>query len=198
MTIKQHAIIGGVLALPLGWLEPWGACLFWCANILIDVDHLAFYTVHEGRLPLPLKNMVKIYKTWDYFGPRVNFFHNYETLIITGVISWLTVGGFTFIFLGVFVHLIADQLETYTRFRFLRIRTCVGDLLRYGNYIKARNEGNEDEYMVGLRSSWKKYLKEVLSEKAYQKEKSTSKLLSLYQDVPDNADVDVSIWKQVL
>lgn len=195
MRVKHHFFIGLVLAAPIMVKAPAGAVTFFMVSFLLDVDHYIFFIFHEKYFILsPLKTM-DLYKEWNYFGPRVHFFHNYETLFLVGL-CWGRYGGvYRYLLLGVLLHLICDFIPTYHRFHFNRIRSLIGDIFRYRRYLQACKQGREKEFMLLWRNSWWAHLLIFFSVDTVEKIQGECGVLQLYEDVPLNGEVDSVIWR---
>ncbi len=198
MRIVHHTTIGVLAALPMSLASPAGALSFLGATILPDMDHLLFYVYHERKLPPPTITKTAVYHRWRYFGPRIHVFHNYEVLSALAVVAWLAGGIWTYIFSGVLVHAVCDQLETKIRFGFFRIRFLFGDILRYRQYIQVCREGGEKKYMLHRRDSWRNHLKKALPEDRLRKAETDCGILRLYPEEAPDDDADSSQWTRIL
>lgn len=155
--------MGVSAAIPVSlWSIPWASALF-LSSVLIDLDHFLFYWFQEKEVSINVRQFLSDYRKWNYYGPRVQIFHNYEFVVFMGAIAFIYKGILLWSFAGVLLHLIYDQGESYYRFRYMRVKTLVGDVLRYKEYLDARRQGKEKEYMVNRRDSWRNHLRKSLS-----------------------------------
>jgi hypothetical protein len=183
LRISHHVVIGAVVALPLAkWSLP-GAIGFWVTSILPDIDHFIFYCLHEKRTCYSLQKILSVYKNWGYFGPRIHIFHNYEWLILGLIIASQT-GGFGFyLYGGLVLHLVCDQVDTYRLFRYLRVKSLIGDILRYREYVRARD-------------SWWNHLHNKLPPDELNAAKCICDIFSTYPEQPINTAADSSMWQK--
>lgn len=197
MKIAHHAVIGAAAALPIvKWSLP-GAIGFWAISILPDIDHFIFYCLHEKKACFSLRKFITAYKNWDYFGPRIHIFHNYELLILGLIICSMTGGLVIYLYGGLLLHLICDQVDTYRLFRYLRVKSLTGDILRYREYVRACQADREQEFMIFRRDSWWNHLHSKLSPDQLEATKSKCDILRLYSEQPKCAAADSSEWQKI-
>ena len=197
MKIAHHAVIGAVAALPLvKWSLP-GAIGFWVTSILPDLDHFIFYCLHEKRIYFSLRKFKSRYKNWDYFGPRVHVFHNYELLTLSLIIAVQTGSLGLYLFGGLLLHLVCDQVDTYRLFRYLRVKSLIGDILRYRKYVRACQAGREQEFMIFRRDSWCNHLHSKLSSCQLNVIKCKCDILGIYPEQPISTVADSSEWQKI-
>ena len=194
MKVNQHAAAGGAVAIILSRISVSGALVFWFSSVFIDMDHLLFYAAHEKKNAATSLKNVYAYRQWDYYGPRVHLFHNYETLVTLGYLAWVLGGGMLYLFLGVFFHLICDQAQTYWMYRFFRVRSLFGDIFRYAQYLKAKRRGRGREFIISWRDSWWGHLKRSLPNDLFNKRACTSSIFDLYPEVPIDKDAEAGSW----
>ncbi len=194
LKVTSHIVISSAFSIPMMGLAPEGAFLFFLTSVLIDVDHLFFYCFHEKTISIPILKSSSIYKVWQYFGPRVQLFHNYETLIFTGMASWYNKGLFLPVFLGALFHLFCDQTASIHSARYLRIKTLTGDIIRYYKYLKTKNRGNEMTYMTQRRNTWWNHLRSHLPNLCFETAKLRYGILNLYPDIPIKSSEDTGNW----
>lgn len=198
MKIRDHAVTGVSVAIPVSiWSIPWAAALF-LSSVAIDLDHFLFYWFQEKEVSLNLRQFLSDYRKWDYYGPRVQIFHNYEFVVFLGAIAFIYKGVLLWFFAGVFLHLICDQAESYYRFRYMRVKTFVGDILRYKEYLNAKRQGREKEYMVNRRDSWRNHLRTSLSKEQFKKTESQCGISEIYSEMPMDKLCDGEAWKRLL
>lgn len=196
VKVNQHAAAGGVAAIVLSQISVSGALVFWFSNVFVDMDHLLFYAAHEKKkVAINLKD-VSAYGRWEYCGPRVNFFHNYETLVVLGYLAWGMGGSMRYLFWGVFFHLICDQAQTYWMYRFFRVRSLFGDIFRYVQFLKAKRRGRCREFMIFWRDSWWGHLKRSLPDDLFKKKVCACCIFDLYPDIPIDKDAGVGSWSK--
>lgn len=198
MRIAHHAALGAMVALPLAGRSPWGAAILFLSSVLIDIDHLVFYAFHERRLSFSDLKFLSAFSNWSYYGPRIMSFHNYETALLLGVCAWIVGGLFVFLFVGVLIHLVLDQMDGYVTFRHFRIKSIVGDIFRYREYMHALEQGKEKEFMVARRDSWWNHLRaHVPAESRLAASREKCGILSLYSDIPVNSLQDFGEWRRI-
>ena len=199
VKIIQHATIGCILALPVSAWSFSGALGFIAASILVDVDHFIFYSFQTRRLPWPGLEMESAYQRWSYYGPRVLVLHNYEALLFSGIVA-AAFGGFSaYVFAGFLLHLLLDQVSGYALFRYLRVKTLTGDVLRYLRYLEASRSGREREYMLARRDSWQNHLCSLIPDRAkLESVLGTCGILSLFPDVPIDPAQKSAEWRALL
>jgi hypothetical protein len=197
LKIAHHAVIGAVVALPLVKLSLPGAICFWATSILPDIDHFIFYCLHEKRTWFLLRKFLSAYKNWDYFGPRIHIFHNYELLIFGLIIAGQTGGLVFYCYGGLLLHLVCDQVDTYRLFRYLRVKSFIGDILRYREYVRACHAGREQEFMIFRRDSWWNHLHSKLAPDQLNAAKCKCDILGIYPEQPRNTAVDSSVWQKI-
>ncbi len=197
MRVSQHTAIGMTAALPLLFVSPTGAGLQLAVTVLIDIDHLLFYLWHEKKLPAAAPGgFIRQYGQWQYFGPRVHLFHNYETLAGATLLACLTGHILAFCLLaGIGLHLACDQWADYHAFKFLRIKSFWGDLLRYGQYRAAKKAGREKEYMLHRRDTWHRHLSLNLLPEKKQAALHRCGILALYPEIAIDPNRDAGAWK---
>jgi hypothetical protein len=197
LKITHHAVVGAVAALPLmKWSLP-GAIGFWTTSILPDLDHFIFYCLHEKRIYFSLRKFLSAYKKWNYFGPRIHIFHNYEILLLGLIIAWLMDGLAVYLYGGLLFHLICDQVDTYRLFRYLRVKSLIGDLLRYRKYVRACEAGREQEFMIFRRDSWWNHLRCKLAPDRLEAAKRKCEILNIYPEQPIDAACDGGMWQKI-
>jgi len=194
VKVNQHAAAGGVVAIVLSHISVSGALVFWFSNVFIDMDHLLFYAAHEKKSGAISLKDVFAYGQWDYYGPRVNLFHNYETLVMLGYLAWVLGEVMLYLFWGVFFHLICDQAQTYWMYRFFRVRSLFGDIFRYAQYLKAKRWGRGREFMIFWRDSWWGHLSLSLPDDLFKKRACACGIFNLYPDIPIDKDVGAVSW----
>lgn len=197
MKIAHHAFIGAFSALPLVKWSLSGAICFWATSMLPDIDHFIFYFLHEKRTCFSLRKFISAYKNWGYFGPRIHILHNYELLIL-GLIVALQTGDLGFyLYGGLLLHLACDQVDTYRLFRYLRVKSLIGDILRYREYARARQAGRELEFMIIRRDSWWNHLHSKLSPDQLNEAKCKCDILRIYPEQPIGTAGDSSVWQKI-
>jgi hypothetical protein len=190
--------MGISVAIPVSiWSIPWAAAFF-LSSMAIDLDHFLSYWFKEKAVSLNLRQFLSNYLKWDYYGPRVQIFHNYEFLVLVGAGAFQYKGIFLWVFAGVFLHLICDQAESYYRFRYMRVKTFVGDILRYKEYLNAKRQGREKEYMVKRRDSWRNHLRTSLSKEQFKKTENQCGIWEIYPEMPIDKLCDGEAWKRLL
>ncbi|MBF0621031.1 MAG: hypothetical protein HQL54_03815 [Magnetococcales bacterium] len=197
MQAKQHLAVGMIGALPiLMWSSSTEAAVFIAASVLIDSDHILFQWFHSRKIT-PLNHLIKSYVTWDYFGPRILIFHNYETLVFLACYAvYSEIFLFYYVFLAVFLHLFLDQIGNYLTFRVFRIRTLLGDIVRYQRYLSARNAGKEREFLIARRDSWINYVLGRFSDKNLdEKSPYLGGIQLTYPEQPINKSKKDSEWQ---
>jgi len=190
--------MGISVAIPVSlWSIPWAGAFF-LSSVVIDVDHLLSYWFKEKKVSLGLREILSDYMKWDYYGPRVQVFHNYEFLVLVGTGAFQYKGILLWVFAGVFLHLICDQAESYYRFRYLRVKTFVGDILRYKEYLTAKRQDRVKEYMINRRDSWLNHLRTSLSKEQFKKTESQCGISEIYPEMPIDKLCDGEAWKRLL
>ena len=198
MKIRHHVVIGASVAIPISaWSIP-GAVTFFLSSIVIDLDHFLFYWFREKEVSLNLRKFLSDYRKWSYYGPRVQIFHNYELVIFLGAIASIYKGILLCLFAGVLLHLICDQAESYYRFRYMRVKTLVGDILSYKGYLQARSQGREKEYMINRRDSWRNHLRSSLSKEQFKKTENQCGISEIYPEMSTDKSCDGGAWKRLL
>lgn len=198
MKIRHHAVIGASVAIPISaWSIP-GAVTFFLSSIVIDLDHFFFYWFQEREVLFHPQKFLSAYRKWSYYGPRIHIFHNCELVVILGAISWIYGGMTLYLFAGILMHLTCDQLESYHRFRYMRVKTLIGDVLRYKRYLRVRHEGGEKEYMIDRRDTWWNHLKRGLSKEQFRKTEHQCGILDIYPETPINKAGDGGSWKRLV
>ncbi len=189
--------IGAAVALPILFFSTAGSISFFAASVLTDVDHLVFYAFQKKGFHFSFRKILFDYKKWDYFGPRIHFLHNYEAILISGAFSWYEPGITLYIFAGLFLHLICDQLDTYLNFRHLRVRSLIGDIFRFKKYIRALHIGQEKEYLTARRDSWRNHLESRLSPEQLKDATEKCEILNSYPEIAIRKGIDHREWKTV-
>lgn len=197
MKTIHHTAIGALIAVPTSMVSPSGALSFLAATILADMDHLFFYVFHERKLPPTAFARAKVYRQWQYFGPRIHVFHNYEMLSVLAFTAWVFGGTWFYIFAGMMVHALLDQIETKYQFGFLRIRSLIGDIIRYLEYLRICRRGGEEQYMIHRRDSWKNHLKKAVPKHRLHQAEAACEILRLYPDVPHDVHADSRQWMRL-
>ncbi len=198
MKLLPHATAGAILSVPVFVWSPSGALIAFLSTTLIDIDHLLFYSLHTGRIPLAPPGPVSAYKKWSYFGPRVQLLHNYETLLVISALAWFYGGLFVYAFLGIAIHLIMDQAEGYSRYRFFRIRSLAGDFFRYRSYRKALRAGSEKEYLVAWRDDWLGHLRHVFGEEKGSEIGEKCGIFNTYKETGIDMSKTGATWRDLL
>ena len=80
----------------------------------------------------------------------------------------------------------------------MRVRTFVGDILRYRKYLQARRRSLEQEYMIERRDSWWNHLRSSLSKERFSKNEQHCGILEIYPEIPINKSIDGSTWRGLL
>lgn len=195
MRVTHHAFIGASVAIPLSvWSIP-GAVTFLFSSIVIDLDHFLFYWFQERKVLFHPGKFLSAYRKWSYYGPRIHIFHNYEFVVLLGACAWIYAGMSLYLFAGILMHLICDQLESYHRFRYMRVRTLIGDVLRYKGYLRVRHKGGEKEYMINRRDTWWNHLRIGLSREQFKKTERQCGIFDIYPESPINKADDTGSWK---
>jgi len=198
VTIARHATWGVLFAIPAAIGSFGKAGLMVLVTTLLDVDHVLFFSYHNRRLPWSDPELLRTYREWTYFGPRVLIFHNYETLFLLGVGAAMLGGPVVYAFAGVLLHLSLDQYASYKAFRYLRVRTLAGDLVRYMEYRRAVRAGKEREYMLHRRDSWWCHLQSHLSDaEQLRKILDAGGILAWASDVPLGTKASARQWKGI-
>jgi len=120
---------------------------------------------------------------------RISFFF--------GVVVWFVQGIASYIYAGVFLHIICDQIDTYRQFRCLKVRSLIGDLLRYRKYIHALRSGKEKEYMIARRDSWWNHLESSLPPKQLKNPAAKCEILKIYSEITISRKNVNREWKNV-
>lgn len=197
MKIFQHAVIGTAAAVPILFFSASGSVLFFAATVLTDIDHLVFYAFQKSRRHSSLRTILFGYEKWEYFGPRIHVLHNYEALILSGAFYLYETRVALCLFAGLCLHLICDQVDTYLKFRYLRVRSLIGDILRFRKYIRAVDTGQEKQYMIARRDSWRRHLESKLSPEQLEDVSGTCEILNIYPEIAVQKEIDHSEWKKV-
>ena len=191
-------MIGTLISIPLSSSSMIGASAFFISSVAIDMDHFIFYWFHQRAFFLYPRKFLLAYEKWSYFGPRVHIFHNYEMVLLLVAIAWIYGGLSWYWFAGALVHLICDQAESYKKFRFMRVRTFVGDILRYREYLHASRQSLEQEYMISRRDSWWNHLKTSLSDEQFIRNERHCGIFEIYPEIPIDKSNHSGTWKGLL
>jgi hypothetical protein len=197
LKVFQHAVIGTAVALPIMFFSAAGSVFFFAATVLADIDHLIFYAFQRSKGHSSFRTVLFGYEKWDYFGPRIHVLHNYEALILSGAFSLYETGVSLYLFAGLCLHLICDQVDTYSKFRYLRVKTLIGDILRFRKYIRAVNTGQEKQYLIARRDSWRRHLESRLSPEQLEDVSSSCDILNIYPEIAIHKEIDHNEWKKV-
>ncbi|MBU0482274.1 MAG: hypothetical protein KKG47_14360 [Proteobacteria bacterium] len=198
MTVKEHLYVGAVASIPATICSSPKSVVLIITSVLIDADHYFFYMIHEKRILLNPNVFMKEHSNWEYFGPRIHLFHNYDTAILSLLAAIHFSGIWWFIGAGIWLHLICDQVATYRKYRFMRIRSLLGDLIRYCKYLKATARGQQNEFMLNWRNTWINHIIKSFPEKSYQDIMSHCQLSDKYTEEPIKHSDDLGSWRHVL
>jgi len=80
----------------------------------------------------------------------------------------------------------------------MRVRTLIGDTIRYQGYLRARRQGDEEEYMIDRRDTWWNHLRSSLSKERFREAENTCGILKIYPEMPINNSGNRGIWKKFL
>jgi len=80
----------------------------------------------------------------------------------------------------------------------MRVKTLIGDVLRYKRYLRVRHEGGEKEYMIARRDTWWNHLKRGLSKEQFRKTKHQCGILNIYSETPINKAGNGGSWKRLV
>lgn len=198
MKVSQHALIGAAAAFPVGMHSIENALILFAASVLVDADHLVFYWVQEKANLKKLVKVVGAYEEWDYYGPRIHVFHSYEVVLATILWAWFAHSSLAYCVLaGLSLHLLCDQIHSYSCQRYIRVKTLFGDVVRYWEYRRALAEGRLRDYMLDRRDTWYNHL--VQSFPGHKRTAAVKKcgILSLYPDVPIDTGKGTREWKRL-
>ncbi len=197
MTVKNHIYIGTAAAAPLSVISPSGSLLFLCVSLLVDIDHFLFFTWHQKKIILNPKSFIRTHEDWDYFGPRIHLFHNYETILIAILSAFVNGDIWLYFAGGIVFHLICDQVSTFHKYRFLRIRSLIGDFIRYRQYLCATRKGQEKKFIVAWRNTWINHIINAFPEKSPSQISTECAIMKTYPDKPFIASDDFGTWRSV-
>jgi len=198
LRITHHTAIGALAAIPVYDWSITGAVALFLASVVIDVDHFIFYIFHEKNFSISVRKFLSVYRGWSYYGPRIHVLHNYELVALLGVLAWIYRGVLVYLFVGAFLHLVCDQMDSYRMFRYMRVGTLIGDTVRYQGYLRARRQGDEKEYMIDRRDTWWNHLRSSLSKERFREAENTCGILKIYPEMPINNSGNRGIWEKFL
>lgn len=173
------------------------AVIFFISSFIIDIDHYIFYSVQNRSYSLNVFMVTRDYKKWSYYGPRIMILHNYEFILLCFFIAYLYGGVFWYIAAGCLFHLSCDQIDTWVKFKIIRVRTLTYDVIRYNQYRKAKKQHLEKEYMIKMRDSWINHLKQKFSDEKFNQYVKKCGITSLYPEIPVKKSTN-NYWKSIL
>jgi hypothetical protein len=118
MTLRQHAIYGGIAAVALSFYwGPWRSVLFWVAAWLIDADHYWDYLWRSRFADWSPKRMFRYYDLMTGRGHDKRFYafsllHNAEIFLVVWLLAhYINYVFFITVLLGMLFHLALDMIE---------------------------------------------------------------------------------------
>jgi hypothetical protein len=198
LKIAQHTVVGAWAAIPAYHWSITGAVGLFLASVVIDVDHFIFFLFRERNFSVSVRRFFSVYRRWSYYGPRIHILHNYELVVLLGALAWIYGGVLVYLFVGVLLHLMCDQADSYWMFRHMRVRTLLGDIIRYRGYVRASLRGDEKEYMIDRRDTWWSHLRNRLSKERFRKAENTCGILNIYPEIPINKSSNGGTWERLL
>lgn len=198
MKLSTHIFTAAAISIPILYQSMYGASVFFLSAVMIDIDHYIFFSIHNRIYSLNIFMVIRSYKKWSYYGPRVMFFHNYELIILCAVIAYSYGDIYWYMVAGCIFHLSCDQIGTWINFKFMRIRTLTFDLIRYIEYRTAKKKHLEKKYMIEMRDSWISHLKHNLSEQKFNNSIDKCRIFHLYPEVPIKESTNTRYWSNFL
>ena len=114
MRLRDHVILGGSASAALAPVLGADLLIFFCASVLIDVDHYIDYVWHNAFRDLSPSGMFAYHRVLEGMWPRKEFlslevFHTVEFLAALYAASWLLASGaLRAVFWGMVFHVLLD------------------------------------------------------------------------------------------
>jgi len=144
MTLRDHTILGGLASAALYPLMGFNALWFFCAAVLIDIDHYLDFIYHNKLKDLSLKSMFLYHETLAKWWASPEFmnmevFHTAETLAVVFVLALVfRSGALRAVFFGLVFHM---GLDVFFLLRHGIVRKRVHSIAGY--FLKKRSMARE-------------------------------------------------------
>lgn len=117
MTVKQHALLGGIASLILLPVLGLGAIPFWMGSVLIDVDHYLEFVYNSKLTSFSLKKAFHYHSVlFNWLSKpeflNMSYFHTIEFLSLFYVLAaWLDAPMLKAAFWGMLFHVLLDAIN---------------------------------------------------------------------------------------